>query len=215
MSGLLKFVFGPLLPACVVLCLVALPVLAVEPEVGDENIGVETDNGDAEAEPRNYEERVRQMQEWLHHRRVERESGWAQDVVSAPSPSDEDEDESEDGDEEDGSDSPTDYFSGQGLDERGFRRLEGNLRVRIRGLQGEPAHVISLGRHSTRRGKKGRVIELKAGPTVGHEKTHARAARANKPVANGRAKHDVPAASPKPATKPQSSKKNGAKTKRR
>jgi len=89
------------------------------------------------AEAGDYQDRVRIMQDWLRNRRLERENNWARDVVSPRPPS---------GDEYEG-DSGSDYFIRKGLDERGYRRLDGNLRVRIRGLREEqPAHVISIDR---------------------------------------------------------------------
>jgi hypothetical protein len=90
---------------------------------------------DPEAVEGDFEERVRVMQEWLRRREAERRhQNWGLDVVSPqePSPS-------------------SDYFKDHGYDEHGFRRRDGNLRVKLRGLQDdsdqEPRKVR---RHSTK-----------------------------------------------------------------
>jgi hypothetical protein len=96
------------------------------------------------AEAGDYQDRVRIMQDWLRNRRLERENNWARDVVSPRPPAG-----ARSGDDYD-EDSGSDYFTRKGLDERGYRRLDGNLRVRIRGLREEPAHVISIDRRGSR-----------------------------------------------------------------
>jgi len=74
---------------------------------------------DPEAVEGDFDERVRVMQEWLRRREAERRhQNWGLDVVSPQEPS-----------------ASSNYFQDRGLDERGFRRLEGNLRVKLRGLE--------------------------------------------------------------------------------
>lgn len=92
-----------------------------------------------------YEERVRIMQDWLRKRRLERENGWARERVS-PQPNSAEDDDA-------GLPEEADYFARHGLDERGYRRLGGDLRVRIRGGQGEPTHRVErcLDRHPEKR----------------------------------------------------------------
>lgn len=137
---------GRILAASFALWFTSISAMAVD-GVGQEepaDTALALEEGDADAEGGNYRERVQQMQDWLRQRREARENGWAQEVVSPRQrPADSEDEEDNIADDEGG----TDYFSRRGLDEYGYRRLDGNVRVRIRGLQGESAHIISIGRH--------------------------------------------------------------------
>jgi len=81
------------------------------------------DIDDPEAVEGDFEERVRVMQEWLRRREAERRhQDWGFDVVSPQeSPV--------------ARPSSSNYFEEHGYDERGFRRLDGNVRVKLRGVQ--------------------------------------------------------------------------------
>jgi len=87
-----------------------------------------------------FHERIRLMQEWLNARRLERGQGPSPNGTQGFSRYGQNSADNEDEDEE--ALASTDYFTRRGLDERGYRRLDGNIRVRIRGLQGERAHLI-------------------------------------------------------------------------
>ena len=111
-------------------------LLAVKSEFSAQESGSQFESGsdsylaeeaidDPESADGSFQERVRVMQEWLRKREADRRhQNWGLDVVT-PEPSDADSSRS------------SNYFSDHGYDERGFRRLDGNVRVRLRGLPHE------------------------------------------------------------------------------
>jgi hypothetical protein len=80
------------------------------------------------------------MQEWLHRREAERRhQNWGLDVVTPEEPA-----------VSRPSSSSSNYFEEHGYDERGFRLLDGNVRVRLRGLQDDSEQQTHEGRrHSS------------------------------------------------------------------
>lgn len=90
---------------------------------------------DPEAVEGDFDERVRVMQEWLRKREAERQhQDWGLDAVSPQEPP-----------------ASSNYFQDRGLDERGFRHLEGNLRVKLRDLQDDSEqHPTKVRRYSSK-----------------------------------------------------------------
>ncbi len=128
-------------------------LLAAASAVDDE------EEDDEEEEAVDYRDRVREMQEWINRRDVERKQGLEglpqpnPPALAAPYPK---------------------YFQDRGYDENGYRRLDGDIRVKLRDAPDyEPSYNRHAYRHSRWHGRHGHNRHYYRGGRRSHHSRYA------------------------------------------